>query len=355
MSDKPFRVLAIEGGGMRGYYTATFLNALCRHFKGDPLNWGKNLDLICGTSTGAILACAIAKGIPLQEVMGIYKKEGKRIFPRSFSLLGNFCRHSADADHLKSVLQKIFGDLTLEDVYNKQGIALCIPTVNVSDYLAKIFKTPHKEEYSNDKKYHLVDVCMASAAAPLLFPPHEVSNPDNPDNIKFFVDGGVWANTPVLIALIEALRVARKQQDIHVLSVGTVPPPGGNLKALKKKKSQWGIKQWGMDIMEMPISAQSYGYNSMARFVAEMFSENGRTVKVIWPAEKIKSCDGYSAIGIDKAKDIAIQTMSEMAEADALNNLSKAFSNEQISEIKDFFISQNTSEEVNHGETKKHQ
>lgn len=65
----PFRVLTLDGGGMRGLYTSSLLRALARFadqrfLKQEP-DLGKSFDLICGTSTGAILACGLAAGIPL--------------------------------------------------------------------------------------------------------------------------------------------------------------------------------------------------------------------------------------------------------------------------------------------------
>lgn len=366
MSNTPYRVLAIEGGGMRGYYTATLLNALCRLFNdGSPkADWGKNLDLICGTSTGAILACAIAKGVPLQEVMGMYKEEGKRIFfrpmpkniiKRMYWLMQHLGHHSTEAVHLKNALENYFGDMTLEGIYKERGIALCIPAVNASDYRAWVFKTPHDKTFNRDKKYRLVDVCMASAAAPLLFSPHRVKNPNNPDNIQHFVDGGMWANSPVLVSLIEALKIVQSERDIHILSVGTVDTPNGDPNALRK--SQWGIRQWklGIESMEMSISAQSYGYYNMALFVANSFSKNGREIKVMRLVEKPKSPGDYSAIGIDRADELAIRTMSEMAETDASENYSRVFTKGENPEIRDFFTPQTTSEEIDNDETKRHQ
>lgn len=363
MSDKPFRVLSIEGGGMRGYYTATLLNALCRLFNEGSSNvdFGKNLNLICGTSTGAILACTIAKGILLQEVMKMYKKEGKQIFSRPVpkSIIKKICwsvqhfrNHSAETEYLKNALESYFNSVTLEDVYKERGIALCIPAVNANNHRAWLFKTPHEKDLNRDKKYSLVDVCMASAAAPFLFSPHIVENPSNPDNVQCFVDGGIWANSPVLVALVEAVRIAQPEQEIHILSVGTAAAPNDGSKTLRK--SQWGIKQWGYGrgVIEMSISAISYWHYSMAYVMANSFSRNGREIKIMKLTEKLKSLDKYSAIGIDKADDKAIHTMSEMAESDALENYSQIVTRNENPEIRAFFETQTLQEETDNGTQK---
>ena len=87
MTDGPnrLRVLSIDGGGMRGVYTSAYLSALAKQAAarreiGD-LDVGKAFDLIVGTSTGGIIACALAAGIPLDEVAELYRRHGKEIFP----------------------------------------------------------------------------------------------------------------------------------------------------------------------------------------------------------------------------------------------------------------------------------
>ena len=88
VDQKPFRVLSLDGGGMRGIYTAEYLSCLASGFskrtgKGD-LDLGKGFDLIVGTSTGAIVGCALVAGVPLGKVVSVYKDNGKLIFPRVF-------------------------------------------------------------------------------------------------------------------------------------------------------------------------------------------------------------------------------------------------------------------------------
>ncbi|MBU6410221.1 MAG: patatin-like phospholipase family protein, partial [Verrucomicrobia bacterium] len=81
---KPCRVLTLDGGGMRGLYTATVLDVLAKHFAArrgvGALDIGKGFDLIVGTSTGGILATALAYGHPLKRVMDLYRIEGPKIF-----------------------------------------------------------------------------------------------------------------------------------------------------------------------------------------------------------------------------------------------------------------------------------
>src|SRR5712692_9506401 len=82
---RPFRIVSLDGGGMRGVYTATYLgelaDAFARKRRIPALDVGKGFDLIAGTSTGGIVACALAAGIPLRAVVSLYQEHGRAIFP----------------------------------------------------------------------------------------------------------------------------------------------------------------------------------------------------------------------------------------------------------------------------------
>src|SRR5690606_26478274 len=98
----------------------------------------------------------------------------------------------------------------MQDVYAKRGIALAIPAVNMGNHKSWIFKTRHLDRlYGRDDKYKLADVCMATSAAPLYRSLTALDVPDsNPPVYNVFADGGLWANNPVLVALIDAMHMA---------------------------------------------------------------------------------------------------------------------------------------------------
>lgn len=277
---RPYRVLALDGGGIRGLYSATLLDRLAgrlHQFGGRPaeprLDIGAAFDLIVGTSTGAILAASLARGVGLPRVIDMYRTQAAAIFQSPMPLqrgclsdrckawfwtLGRLRSPANSAEPLRQVLHGVMQDLTLEQVYRQRGIALCIPSIDAETQKAWIFKTPHAARLTRDNDYKLVDVCMASAAAPIFFPLHAITSPASGANIAhLFVDGGLYANNPVLVAMIEALEMAA-DRPIHVLSVGT-----GSASAAKvlsaAKDTQRGILGWkgGTDIVTMSLEAQA--------------------------------------------------------------------------------------------------
>src|SRR3954469_15921650 len=89
----PFRVLSLDGGGMRGIYTGAFLSRLTDQFarvRGESaLDLGRGFDLITGTSTGAIVGCALAVGRPMSEIVKMYRDHGRQIFPHRIKGTGS--------------------------------------------------------------------------------------------------------------------------------------------------------------------------------------------------------------------------------------------------------------------------
>ena len=205
-----FRVLSIDGGGMRGLYTTSYLAALSKRYEAtrgmDRLDIGQGFDLIAATSTGGIIGCCLAAGVALESVSDLYRRYGPRIFPvklprgLSIGLVSQtFLRrryNAAGAAALQEALEGVLGELTVSAMWNDRGIALAIPAVEMSTHKAWVFKTPHlKNSRHRDDGYRLVDVCLAATAAPIYRSMAHLENPDT-DGGHVFVDGGLWANNP---------------------------------------------------------------------------------------------------------------------------------------------------------------
>jgi predicted acylesterase/phospholipase RssA len=331
---KPYRVLSLDGGGIRGLYTASLLHQLSLRFSrlnGDPqkgtLDLGSKFDLIVGTSTGSILAMALAAGASLEQVIALYRTEGTNIFTKQMplqhgclsdkirALLWTLLRARSPANHsqpLRTALEKVLGDENFDDLYKRRKIAVCIPTINAETQKAWVFKTAHGPRLTRDNHYKLVDACMASAAAPIYFPLHGVGSPEpGVSATTWFVDGGLWANDPVLIGLAEALEFAPADRPIHILSVGTGGAP--KAKPITKQESKRGILGWkgGVDIVGMSLDAQA----SVVPYLASRFAKSmGGRVTMHRLADPISGTEEAGYLALDAAGDKSLNLLESMAQ-----------------------------------------
>ena len=299
---QPYRVLSLDGGGVRGLYTAVLLAELSRRFaaqdwapEAPDFDLGKQFDMIVGTSTGAILAVALAAGVPLSKVADLFRNKARGIFQHpvpegGFNLGSWICRHlgrpANTPDALQAALAEVLKDETVKQMYERRGIALCIPTVNVETNKSWVFKTPHdrrENRLHRDDNYKLVDVCMASAAAPIVFPLKRVAKPEDKTQVNWFTDGGLWANNPSLVALTEALTMAESDRPIELMAVSTCPPFKG--KTLRDHDGSRGLLGWkgGLGIVEVALDAQSFAYHYVTQAVADTANRPVRYVRLIDP------------------------------------------------------------------------
>lgn len=281
----PYKVLVIDGGGILGYYEASLLSAFDNYFNKEETDIGKSFDMICGTSTGAILASGLAQGLSLLKIKDLYKENAKDIFPnptpeKGFSLYRWFFKHlnkpSASQKTLKKLLNEIFNEQTLLELWKEREIALCIPTLFVNTHTPIVFKTPHnKNENYEYQDLRVQDACLASSAAPIFFPLAEIKENE------YYTDGGLWANNPILIGLTEALKMVDEHQTIEIYSLSPPINNEASIEFIKTKKQ--GIAHWkvGIEIVNMSLFAQSQGYNNIAHNLGDSFSKLGQRVKII--------------------------------------------------------------------------
>ena len=138
----------------------------------------------------------------------------------------------------------------------------------MSQHRAWIFKTPHLKHATNhrDDNYTLVDVCLATTAAPIYRSMAAIDHPDNsPGAFNVFVDGGLWANNPVLTGLIDALDLTEPEQEIQIFCLGTCPVPAGE--QITKSAINRGLIEWkfGGEAASLAIDAQQFAYDNMAK------------------------------------------------------------------------------------------
>jgi uncharacterized protein len=209
-SGRVFQILAMSGGGYRGLYTAKVLADLESDI-GQPI--ARYFDLIAGTSVGGILALALAMEIPAQRIVDLFVDSGDAIFKKRFSF-GGILRAPYSPKPLEALLmsEDLFGERLLGDCLHP----VIVPAINYSSGKPVVFKTPHHPNFKRDHKYRLVDIALATSAAPAYFPRHVFDN-------QQYVDGGLFANAPGVLANHEALCFfGCRQEEVRMLSVGTM-------------------------------------------------------------------------------------------------------------------------------------
>lgn len=313
---------------MRGIYSATYLSHLVTAFsnfrKVNDLDVGATFSLITGTSTGGIIACALAVGVPLSEVVQLYRQHGPNIFPlkmpTSFGgVIKQWCSRpralKSGTRSLGKVLREKFGEKTLGEVYAQRGIALSIPAVVMGNHRSWVFKTPHLPNTSSrDSQYQLVDVCLATSAAPLFRSLAALDHPDSPSNYHVFADGGLWANNPVLVGLIDALGLAKPGQPIEIFCLGTCSVPTGDV--ISKDSVHRGLMDWrfGADAAALSISAQEFAYDNMARMLTKHVDHACEIIR--FPQEAVPSTL-TKYLDLDETRPNAMDALENHARSDA--------------------------------------
>jgi len=258
---KEFKILAIDGGGIKGLYSSTILEHFEQKFNCLLSDY---FDLLCGTSTGGLIALAASLKIPMTKVSEFYQEEGPKIFPKQRILwLPRIIGKKITTGDLRQVIYRgKFSDeplrKALENIFGNHKIAesnnyLCIPSYTITEARPWVFKKDHHELDRDDKAFY-VDVALATSAAPTFFPVAEIPYYDH----KQFIDGGVWANNPTLSGLIEALKyfvgTGKEFDSIKILSLSSLSLTGGKPTGLKRHRSFWN---WKKELFETSMAGQS--------------------------------------------------------------------------------------------------
>lgn len=229
-----FRILALDGGGLRGTFTAAVLAKWDDMLKsGGGNNLISHFDLVAGTSTGAILAIGLALGIAPRDILKFYQEQGPLIFPKDRKLR-HWLKSKHESSTLRDLLYKVYGDRRINDA---SCCRLVIPTVRAKHGQAEAIVTAHSPDRTAFRDISAVDAALASSAAPTYFDESVWDGPVAPES---FLDGGVWANNPILPALAEAVRYLKIPLNrIDVLSVGTMGSESDFTESLGKGKAGW--------------------------------------------------------------------------------------------------------------------
>jgi hypothetical protein len=246
-----FRILSIDGGGVRGVFAAKALVDL-EEATARPLR--RCFDLICGTSTGGIIALGLALGKPASEVLDLYREHGGAIFPanRKGRFKGIWRPRYGNAA-LREALHSAFRDRSLAEAQSR----LCIPSIDIQTGKPRVFKTDHRgDEFQNDWKLTALEVGLATSAAPIFFPAAIA------DSDRAMIDGGLWANNPALVGIGETTLLGYKLDQIELLSVGT----GSTRFTMDGVDAQRaGLLRWAPKIVDVIFQVQSQFVHNLLR------------------------------------------------------------------------------------------
>jgi patatin-like phospholipase/acyl hydrolase len=237
------RVLSIDGGGIRGLIPALVLTEI--EERSGKRIW-ELFDLIAGTSTGGILACALCAPDPLpaEQLVGLYEDEGPKIFDRSvwqrIRSAEGLLDEKYDAAALDRALERFLSDKRLAETKPD----LLIPAYNMGDPGPYFFKSRKARDEGED--FPLSHVARATSAAPTYFEPFELTG-------EALVDGGVFAANPAMCAFAEVMRF-QPAADVVLLSLGTGQRTRTRHFADVK---DWGLIEWAKPILDVVFDGVS--------------------------------------------------------------------------------------------------
>jgi patatin-like phospholipase/acyl hydrolase len=252
-----FQILSLDGGGIRGLFSAAILAHLEEDLDIKIIDY---FDLIVGTSTGGIIALALGMGMELHEVVHFYINKGPEIFAgrwpstlrRGWHWSRHWFRNKFKANPLENALKECFGEKLLADSKKR----LVISSYNLGDDDIYLFKTPHHDRLTRDYKVPMWKVATATSVAPTYFPSFQGVDRNR------LIDGGVWANNPIMIGVAEAVSLLNMPLSaIHVLSLGTT----NEVKTRPEKLDRGGIWQWKENAVDVVMKGQSRGALTQAQ------------------------------------------------------------------------------------------
>lgn len=218
---RPFRILTLDGGGVRGIVQIIWIEQLEKHLQSSI---HANVDLIAGTSAGAIIGCGIAAGRSAEEIRGMWLNAANVTFAKGMHLSDHLRRIANRAGMapkyldtgLMQLLKSVFGDMTMGELH-RPTLALAYCPKSQSVHVFSSMREEHQD-------LPVWEVCRASAAAPLFFSPHTMVINEHGETSPL-LDGGLTAQNPVVVALSETLKdtagKARTVNDVLCASFGT--------------------------------------------------------------------------------------------------------------------------------------
>lgn len=331
--NNPFKILCIDGGGIKGLYSAKVLSVFEETYK---TLCSDHFDLICGTSTGGIIALAISLKIPMSDVVDFYQKYGPRIFSNKkkwwpvndglLSIKQALISSKYSQKQLKKALQEQFKDKRIKDSNN----LLCIPAYNMTAACPRVFKKDYGQlNQDNDKTY--VEVALATSAAPTYLPVAEIDK-------TLYADGGLFANDPTIVGLTEVTyknwikpikeRGENDYDGVQILSISSLEKACGEVPG-RPNRSFWNWKKTLFD-------SYTIGQNKTAlKFLNSIKDYLDFELEITRIVNEPLSSNQSRKIEMDNASDKSLNLLYSIGKDTGINNKDKE-------EIKKFFVTKKT-------------
>ncbi|MCC6368799.1 MAG: patatin-like phospholipase family protein [Bryobacterales bacterium] len=301
------KILSIDGGGIRGIVPALVL-AKIEHLTGKPV--AHLFDLVAGTSTGGILALALAKpGVEHRpqysagDVAALYEDEGATIFRkpawRKFLPAGNLLEERYAVTGIEDVLERYFGEARLNEALTE-----VLVTSYEIERRAPFFFRSSKAREDAGYDFPMKQAARATSAAPTYFEPLKIET-GGAKGYYALVDGGLYANNPAMCATVEGQELF-PGEELFVVSLGT----GALTRPLSYRHARtWGLARWAKPVLEIVFD----GVSSTVDFQLRQLL--GRRYFRLQPKldESLQEMDNASPSNIRNLKLLAEEVIREHA------------------------------------------
>jgi len=315
---KKFKILSIDGGGLRGVVPLTILKKI-EEISGKRIH--ELFDFVAGTSTGGLIASAISIKNPdnpevplytLDDVIKVYLERGREIFPPGHNFLESaisIFKHRFAPTGIDKVLNDITGKYTMNDCLN--NIMICSYDLENNTPLFLKSRNAHLKPERNIRLYH---ACRATSAGPTYLPSYKFEYPDDKTTTRNCIDGGVFVNNPSFAALTEFSKHINYYQpdsttfdlkETFVLSLGTGSYTGkiSDLEAMES-----GLAFWAQHITEIMM----HGVNTATDYGMRELMPEGNYLRMTVDIDSAEHADMANCS--EETFNYLIKTTNEMLE-----------------------------------------
>lgn len=246
-----FQILSLDGGGAKALFTA---HVLAQFEEDHGARVVDRFDLIAGTSAGGIVALGLGAGLSPAEIAEHYLSLVSKVFPAKRQRKWRPSRVT-DPAYSSEALRKALTDVLGDRILGQSAKRLLVPAWNVQSGEVHIFKTPHSPRLTRDWRVKMVDVALATSAAPTYF---AAANVDGAQ----LIDGGVFANNPSVLAIAEATSMLGVDPSaIRVMNIGTMTPFTDHSDRLDNA----GLGRWSTAAVPLILTASSASAAGLAK------------------------------------------------------------------------------------------